>query len=64
MRLEKLRNKLCYCNSGKKYKKCHFFQNKGLIKTDRGYEIPEIDLTPDQRMGKLIYKLSKKPASS
>lgn len=56
MRIGKLRNKSCYCGSGIKYKNCHLFQNQGLIKTDTGYEIPEIDLSPEQRMGKLIYQ--------
>lgn len=31
------RNGLCYCDSGKKYKKCHLYKNEGWTDTIKGW---------------------------
>lgn len=39
------RNDLCFCGSGKKYKKCHLPIVEKIIEyEDKGYEVPEIEL--------------------
>ncbi len=48
------RNDLCWCGSGKKYKKCHMEKDGNLYKYEReGFTIPSFDLikTPEQIEG-------------
>ena len=48
------RNDLCWCGSGKKYKKCHLELDKVIYKyEEQGFEIPPLSLikTPEQIQG-------------
>jgi hypothetical protein len=36
-----LRNKDCYCGSGKKYKKCHLMADEGWVATPSGFRSQE-----------------------
>ena len=43
------RNDLCWCNSGKKYKKCHLeFDEKLEHLKANGYEVPTRDMIKNQ----------------
>ncbi len=51
MSLGKFRNRLCPCGSGKKFKKCHYFLEQGLVlvngswvRPDRRYTLRAIGL--------------------
>ena len=43
------RNDLCWCNSGKKYKRCHLeFDEKLQALKDKGHEVPTRDMIKNQ----------------
>ena len=43
------RNDQCWCNSGKKYKKCHLeFDEKLEALKNKGYEVPTRDMIKNQ----------------